>query len=129
HIRDPEYQVRDLAALLITTARNLASSHFSSSYRTRVTLTDDRPVGHEQDQNTLSNPEAAVTDYMNNRALWQAVRQLAPRQQKIITLRFLRDYSLDEVAAIMGEDKALLSAAQYRALKALRGLLPEGFVR
>ena len=42
-------------------------------------------------------------------------------------LRFLQGYSVAETAHAMGKNEGAIKALQYRAVRALHRLLPEGF--
>ncbi|MBN1173477.1 MAG: sigma-70 family RNA polymerase sigma factor [Micromonosporaceae bacterium] len=121
------WQGRDLGAWLVTIARNLVADHFKSGrYRLEVTTGDvldaDRP-----DRGPEGSPEAAVIDHITNVDLLRAVKQLNPEQQECIVLRFLHGFSVAETAQAMGKNEGAIKALQYRAVRALARLLPEGF--
>jgi RNA polymerase sigma-70 factor (ECF subfamily) len=42
-------------------------------------------------------------------------------------LRFLQGFSVAETAAVMGKNEGAIKALQYRAVRSLHRLLPEGF--
>jgi RNA polymerase sigma-70 factor, ECF subfamily len=121
------WQGRDLGAWLVTIARNLVADHFKSGrYRLEVTTGDvldaDRP-----DRGPEGSPESAVVDHIANVTLLSAVKQLNPEQQECIVLRFLQGFSVAETALSMGKNEGAIKALQYRAVRALARLLPEGF--
>ncbi|MBT8228449.1 MAG: sigma-70 family RNA polymerase sigma factor [Dactylosporangium sp.] len=121
------WQGRDLGAWLVTIARNLVADHFKSGrYRLEVTTGDvldaDRP-----DRGPEGSPEVAVIDHITNVDLLKAVKQLNPEQQECIVLRFLHGFSVAETAQAMGKNEGAIKALQYRAVRALARLLPEGF--
>ncbi|MET7421319.1 sigma-70 family RNA polymerase sigma factor [Dactylosporangium sp. NPDC005555] len=121
------WQGRDLGAWLVTIARNLVADHFKSGrYRLEVTTGDvldaDRP-----DRGPEGSPEAAVIDHITNVDLLKAVKQLNPEQQECIVLRFLHGFSVAETAQTMGKNEGAIKALQYRAVRALARLLPDGF--
>ena len=72
-------------------------------------------------------PESAVVDHITNVALLTAVKQLNPEQQECIVLRFLQGFSVAETALAMGKNEGAIKALQYRAVRALARLLPDGF--
>ena len=120
------WQGRDPGAWLVTIARNLVADHFKSGrYRLEVTTGDvldaDRTDAPE------ARPENVVVDYLTNVALLTAVKQLNPEQQECIVLRFLKGCSVAETAQAMGKQEGAIKALQYRAVRALARLLPEGF--
>ncbi len=121
------WQGRDLGAWLVTIARNLVADHFKSGrYRLEVT-TGDVLDADQADRGPEGSPEAAVVDHITNVALLGAVKQLNPEQQECIVLRFLHGFSVAETAQAMGKNEGAIKALQYRAVRALHRLLPEGF--
>ncbi|WP_051366232.1 sigma-70 family RNA polymerase sigma factor [Hamadaea tsunoensis] len=120
------WQGRDLGAWLVTIARNLVADHFKSGrYRLEVTTGDVLDADRE-DRGPEGSPEAAVVDHITNVALLTAVKQLNPEQQECIVLRFLQGFSVAETAQAMGKNEGAIKALQYRAVRALARLLPEG---
>lgn len=121
------WQGRDLGAWLVTIARNLVADHFKSGrYRLEVTSGDVLDADRE-DRGPEGSPEAAVVDHVTNVALLTAVKQLNPEQQECIVLRFLQGFSVAETAQAMGKNEGAIKALQYRAVRALARLLPDGF--
>jgi RNA polymerase sigma-70 factor (ECF subfamily) len=121
------WQGRDLGAWLVTIARNLVVDHYKSGrHRLEVTTADmmeaDRvavgPEGH---------PESAVMTLLDNATLIAAVRQLNTEQQECIRLRFLQGLSVTETARVMEKNEGAIKALQYRAVRTLGRLLPDGF--
>jgi len=121
------WQGRDPGAWLVTIARNLVADHFKSGrYRLEVTTGDVLDADRE-DRGPEGSPEAVVLDHITNVALLTAVKQLNPEQQECIVLRFLHGFSVAETAQAMGKNEGAIKALQYRAVRALARLLPEGF--
>lgn len=121
------WQGRDLGAWLVTIARNLVADHFKSGrYRLEVTTSDVLDAERE-DRGPEGSPESAVVDHITNITLLTAVKQLNPEQQECIVLRFLQGFSVAETAKAMDKNEGAIKALQYRAVRALARLLPEGF--
>jgi RNA polymerase sigma-70 factor (ECF subfamily) len=121
------WQGRDLGAWLVTIARNLVADHFKSGrYRLEVTTGDVLDADRE-DRGPEGSPEAVVVDHITNVTLLTAVKQLNPEQQECIVLRFLQGFSVAETAQAMNKNEGAIKALQYRAVRALNRLLPEGF--
>jgi RNA polymerase sigma-70 factor (ECF subfamily) len=121
------WQGRDLGAWLVTIARNLVADHFKSGrYRLEVTTGDVLDADRE-DRGPEGSPETAVVDHITNVTLLTAVKQLNPEQQECIVLRFLQGFSVAETAHAMNKNEGAIKALQYRAVRALNRLLPEGF--
>ena len=119
------WQGRDVGAWFVTIARNLVADHYKSGrYRLEVTTDDVTESGARLD--AADSPEGAVIESMTNKALLEAVRRLNPEQQECIALRFLQGLSVAETAKVMGKNDGAIKALQYRAVRALGRLLPEG---
>ncbi len=118
------WQGRDVGAWFVTIARNLIADHYKSSrYRLEMT-TDD--VSESGAKLTEEGPENAVLEAMQNKVLLEAVKQLNAEQQECIVLRFLQGLSVAETAQAMGKNDGAIKALQYRAIRSLGRLLPEG---
>jgi RNA polymerase sigma-70 factor, ECF subfamily len=121
------WQGRDLGAWLVAIARNLVADHFKS-VRYRLEVTNGEVLDADQaDRGPDGGPESDVVDHITNVALLTAVKQLNPEQQECIVLRFLHGFSVAETAQAMGRNEGAIKALQYRAVRALRRHLPEGF--
>ncbi|HEX5543236.1 MAG TPA: ECF subfamily RNA polymerase sigma factor, BldN family [Micromonospora sp.] len=121
------WQGRDIGAWLVTIARNLVADHFKSGrYRLEVTTSDVLDADRE-DRGPEGSPEAAVVEHITNVTLLTAVKKLNPEQQECIVLRFLQGFSVAETAKAMGKNEGAIKALQYRAVRSLARLLPEGF--
>lgn len=118
------WQGRDVGAWFVTIARNIIADHYKSSrYRLELTTDDVSESGAHLVQD---GPEDAVLEGMQNRVLLEAVKKLGPEQQECIVLRFLQGLSVAETALAMGKNDGAIKALQYRAVRALGRLLPEG---
>jgi RNA polymerase sigma-70 factor (ECF subfamily) len=121
------WQGRDLGAWLVTIARNLVADYFKSG-RYRLELpTGDVLDADAEERGPEGSPEVAVVEHITNVALLAAVQQLNPEQRECIVLRFLQGFSVAETAQTMGKNEGAIKALQYRAVRALHRLLPEGF--
>ena len=70
-----------------------------------------------------TNPALLVSEAQEVEQVRSALRQLSREQQMVIQLRFLEDWSHDEVAHLLGKTSEATRALQYRALAALRHVL------
>jgi RNA polymerase sigma-70 factor (ECF subfamily) len=122
------WQGRDVGAWFVTIARNLVADHYKSSrYRLELTTEDMTTVSHAGGGRLVEDsPEGEVLEQMQNQVLLEAVRQLNAEQQECIALRFLQGLSVAETAAVMGKNEGAIKALQYRAVRSLGRLLPEG---
>jgi RNA polymerase sigma-70 factor (ECF subfamily) len=121
------WQGRDVGAWFVTIARNLVADHYKSSrYRLEMTTDDMTTVSPPSGPQLTDGPESCVLEAMQNKVLLEAVKQLNPEQQECIVLRFLQGLSVAETAQAMGKNDGAIKALQYRAIRALGRLLPEG---
>lgn len=119
------WQGRDFGAWLITIARNLIADHFKSS-RFRLEITTDDLLDAAGTADADEGPEGLVLRALTNAALLGAVKQLNPAQQECLVLRFLQGLSVAETARVMGKNEGAIKTLQYRAIRTLAHLLPEG---
>jgi RNA polymerase sigma-70 factor (ECF subfamily) len=118
------WQGRDVGAWFVTIARNLIADHYKSGrYRLEMTTDDIVETGSKM---VADGPENAVLEAMQNKVLLAAVKQLNAEQQECIVLRFLQGLSVAETAQAMGKNDGAIKALQYRAIRSLGRLLPEG---
>jgi RNA polymerase sigma-70 factor (ECF subfamily) len=118
------WQGRDVGAWFVTIARNLIADHYKSG-RYRLELTTD-DVSDSSAAPVQAGPENEVLEAMQNKVLLEAVKELNAEQQECIVLRFLQGLSVSETAQIMGKNDGAIKALQYRAIRTLGRLLPEG---
>lgn len=116
-----QWQGRDLAAWLLTIARNVITDHFKSRKNSEVTL----PVFEFEcpEPGPEGAPEDMVANHLNNLTLVAAVMKLTPPQRAVIEMRFLRQMSTRETADALGKTVGAVKAAQNRAVKVLAEIL------
>ncbi len=119
-----KWQGVDFGAWLMTIARNRVHDHFKSArFRLEATVDEvfDTPVVGGSD-----DPEHAVISGDSARQVHAAIRQLKGEQAEVLYLRFIRHLNVAETGAVMGKTDGAIKALQYRALKSLAKLMPEG---
>ncbi|MFG1892131.1 sigma-70 family RNA polymerase sigma factor [Micromonospora sp. NPDC049051] len=110
----------DFGAWVTTIARNLTVNHMQSHQRR------ERPVAEVRDTvsaGEVAGPEALAVQQLTREALAEGIAQLSPVQRQCITLRYLRELSIEETAQVLGKTPSAVKAVQHKALRALRGLL------
>lgn len=110
----------DFSAWVTTIARNLVINHMQSHQRR------ERPVAEVHEPvlaGVVAGPEAVAVDRLTREALIDGIAKLSPVQRQCITLRYLRELSIEETAQALGRTPAAVKSLQHKALKALRGLL------
>ena len=96
------------------TRKAMANSHISRWRRTRrENLVADFPdVGGVADK-----------DPFDREPLWQALRDLPPRQRAVIVLRYYEEMSESEIADTLGISKGTVKSQASKAMASLRGRL------
>lgn len=121
------WQGRAFGAWLVTIARNLVVDHFKSGrYRLEI-VKPDVLGGDAPETDPATSPETAALEKLTNATLLTAVKKLNSDQQECIVLRFLKGFTVAETARVMGKNEGAVKALQYRAVRTLARLLPEGF--
>jgi RNA polymerase sigma-70 factor (ECF subfamily) len=121
------WQGRAFGAWLVTIARNLVVDHFKSG-RYRLEIVKPDVLGADAaDADPATSPETAALEKLTNATLLTAVKKLNPDQQECIVLRFLQGFTVAETARTMGKNEGAVKALQYRAVRTLARLLPDGF--
>ena len=121
-----KWQGVDFGAWLMTIARNRVHDHFKSArFRLESSVDEvfDTPV-----VNTPDNPEQALLSADLTQQVHDAIRQLKGEQAEVLYLRFIQHLNVAETAAVMGKTDGAIKALQYRALKSLAKLMPEGLL-
>ena len=104
---------------LFRIAHNLVIDHYRRKHRaTLVDIDDAEPV-----QAQAGDPVRSVENQYERERLRTALAKLTEEQSQVISLRFLEDLSIAEVAAIMEKTEGAVKALQYRAILALRRVM------
>ena len=100
-------------------AHNLVIDYYRR--RGRVTLIDideATPI-----RATEGDPVRSTESLLNREQLRAALFQLTEEQAQVITLRFMEERSIAEVADLMDKTEGAIKALQYRAVLALRRVM------
>lgn len=117
----PRYEPRQaFLAWLYRIARNAVIDHARRGNR-RVSFED--ALKHP-DADRVVEPETEVLAHSDNIALRTALGKLTPLQQEVVVLRYLEGFSTQEVARIVGKREGTVRGIQFRAIGALRLLIP-----
>jgi RNA polymerase sigma-70 factor (ECF subfamily) len=72
----------------------------------------------------IVEPDVELLAHSDGAMLRLALAKLTPLQQEIIVLRFLEGYSTQEIARLVGKNEGTVRGIQFRAIGALRQLIP-----
>jgi RNA polymerase sigma-70 factor (ECF subfamily) len=100
-------------AWLFHIARARMADHYRHSARHPTTSLSDLVVDKG------ANPESEAADQADLRRLAEGLSRLTDEQKRVIQLRFIEGYSLEEAARIMNKTTGAVKALQHRALQSL----------
>ena len=106
-----------LQAYLYRIAHNWVVDHYRTG---RETLELDESFRSEADL-----PEKEAAKHIRQKQVREAIQQLSPDQQQVVVLKFLEDWSNEEVAKVLHKPVGAVKSIQHRALDSLRQLLSE----
>lgn len=106
-------------------------------HNSREMLTLDQPLQEEEGNSTThkdmlyhSSPDMTdriacetMTDYVENPRLYQAIQSLTPKQQEILTYKYVRGLQNKEIANLFGNSPQNVSKLHKRALQKLKKYL------
>jgi len=109
------WQGKDIAAWLVTIARNLITDNVKSArFRLEVTTADMIDADRRVD-----GPENEVLANLRDTRLFEAIKTLKPEQAECVVLRFMQGMSLAETALVIGKSEGAVKQLQLRAMRAL----------
>ncbi|MEZ0114091.1 RNA polymerase sigma-70 factor (ECF subfamily) [Catenulispora sp. EB89] len=114
--------VGEVRAYLLTTARTVLATHWRSTLGHQVTVIDVDEAGLEDFTGPAEDERAGRTA----ERIGAILSGLPERHRAILTLRFLRGYSIKAAAAELGVTVANAKVLQHRALRRAAGLDQEG---
>ena len=106
-----------LQAYLYRIAHNWIVDHYRSQEQT-MQLTEAVACDHI--------PEEEAVRHMRQSQVRAALRSLTPDQQRVVTLKYLENWSNEEVAQVLHKPLGAVKSIQHRALVSLHKLLAEG---
>ena len=118
----------DIRGWLLVIARNLVSDRYkSASYRReRAYGSPDDYARDRPDSDSEARIEHFVTDRLTAETIIRMMDQLSDDQREVLRLRFLCEMSMEEAAEAMGKNVTSIKALQFRAVRSMRRLFPDG---
>lgn len=102
---------------LFRIAHNVVIDYYRSK-RTEEELSEDTEDSRAQ-ESTMNNAKR----HFNEELLGEGMAQLKDHYRQILILKYVNDFSNEEIASIMGRSQAALRILQFRALKSLKNIL------
>lgn len=109
----------DLRRWLFRIASNAVNAHLRQSYR-RKELWEAAARSCRLPDLERASAALPMFEALDWPAVYQAILELEPREQTILTLRFFSDLPHDEIAAIVGANVGAVRTALSRSLDRLR---------
>jgi RNA polymerase sigma-70 factor (ECF subfamily) len=103
------------SAWLFRIAHNLAMDHFRASRRWQPE--EDVP---EQPGDEEPSAEAEAMQSIGRQSMFELIESLSPEQQQVLTLKFVFNFSNNDVATILGKTEGAIKSLQHRALASLQ---------
>jgi RNA polymerase sigma-70 factor (ECF subfamily) len=76
------------------------------------------------DADKVIDPTVELMAHSDSTVLRSAIAKLTPLQQEVVVLRYLEGFSTQEIARIVGKREGTVRGIQFRAIGALRQLIP-----
>lgn len=114
NIRQYRKGVHSFSAWLFRIAHNIIVDFYRSNHQ-QVELSEEI-----EDERLESNSIQRSHRHFDQEILAQAMRQLKDVYRQIIILRYINDFSYEEIVHIMGRSHAALRILQFRALRSLK---------
>lgn len=109
-----------LRAYLYRIAHNWITDHYYKTLRENaVPLQDECEIEGEEP------PEEQSVRALQNETVRNALKQLTPDQRLVVSLRFIEDWPIEEVARVLQKPSGAVKSTQHRALEKLKKLLFE----
>ena len=109
----------NVRAYLFRVAHNWVTDYYRRQPLPELQLEDHEPI------EPGSNPASKISESMERERVRAAILRLPAEQQQIVQLRFLENWSHEEVAQVLGKSADATRSMQYRALGSLRRMLME----
>lgn len=105
-------------AWMFTIASNATNDYFRRAYRTpeTVELTDEHDIHITREENIFDEEKKLKT-------LREAMMRLPVQYREVLQLRFIEEFSIDEVAKVLQKSNLAVRLIQFRAVKNLRNFI------
>ena len=119
----PKYEPRQaFLAWLYRIARNAVIDR-GRRHAARQQVTFEDALAHP-DADHVVNPDAALLAGSDATVVRRAMEQLTPLQQEVLVLRYVEGYDTKTISKLVGKRDGTIRGIEFRALAALRVLIP-----
>jgi RNA polymerase sigma-70 factor (ECF subfamily) len=119
----PKYEPRQaFLAWLYRIARNAVIDR-SRRRAARIQVTFEDALAHPMGDQTV-DPNAGLLAGSDAAAVRAAMQQLTPLQQEVLVLRYVEGYDTKTISKLVGKRDGTVRGIEFRALSALRALIP-----
>lgn len=117
----PDYEESGypFSAFVFRIARNMLIDRYRSLGRKQPEVSIDE-IGLEE---LLPDPDQKIPDPQAYALLYEALQSVRDDYREVLVLRFLNDFSVEDIAEIMGRSAGAVRVLQHRALSAVRKAL------
>jgi len=109
------------AAWLYRIAHNLVANWYRDHSRRQMVALDNVKLSGEGQE----NPHRAVERTNERELLLNAIQELPPERQQLLTLKFIERMSNAEIGRVMGRSEGAIKSLYHRTLISLKKLLAE----
>jgi len=121
YIVENDEEIFNLRALLYRTARNLVIDLYRKRARVDLVREEEVLLNIEDDRQQSLLSEIETRSDMKNIEMF--LRKMKDEYREIIILRFIEEFSIDEISKILDKSKGAVRVLIHRALNVLRDLI------
>jgi len=113
-IGNKEKEIKSFSGLLYRIARNSIIDYYRKRAGSPENLSEDQDLGDG------GKWYADLNDRIENQRIIESIRKLKQEYQEVLTLRYVDDLQIDEIAEITGKGNVAVRVTMHRALKKLK---------
>lgn len=117
----PDYEASGtpFSAFVFRIARNLLIDRYRANGRRQLSVSIE-DIGLEE---VLADPDQNIPDPQQYQSLHAALQSVRSEYREVLVLRFLNDFSVEEIAELMQRSPGAIRVLQHRAIAAVRKVL------
>jgi RNA polymerase sigma-70 factor, ECF subfamily len=120
YIRNTDKKIGNLNALLYKMARNAVIDYYRNKRRNELPMSDQSQYENIMEQRNLEE-EIDVKIGVNN--IEKYLDQLKDEYREVVILRYIEQYSVNEIAEILNKSTSNIRVILHRAIKRLKELI------